>query len=112
MSEKLTSEQIEAITKAVEEHIKASNQNVTTQQVLPVLLSLLNSLPTTIANFIVTPVGGVTTALTGLLNGLIGVLTGAAGLLASSGLAPNLVNVIKQQVPIQQQPNSQQPNQK
>lgn len=112
MSEKLTPAQIEAVTKAVEAHLQSTGTNqVSTQQVVPTVLAILNQLPTIITNFIVTPIGGVTTALTGLLNALIGALTGTVSVLAGSGIAPNLVNIIKQHVPTQGQNNPTQPPQ-
>lgn len=114
MNEKLTPTQIEAVTKAVEEHLAnmGPQNQVSTQQLLPTLLEILNALPTFITNLIVTPLGGITVVLTNLLNALVGILTGTVGLVAGSNLAPHLVNVIKQHVPTpQNQNNSLQPPQ-
>lgn len=112
MSEKLTPQQIEAITKAVEQHLANIGENrVTSQQLIPTLLEILNQLPTVITNLIVTPLGGITNVLINLLNALIGILTGAVGLVAGSNLAPQLVNIIKQHVPTQNQNNPSQPPQ-
>ena len=112
MSEKFTPQQIEAITKAVEDHLQKTGQNeVSTQQLLPILLGILNQLPATITNLIVTPLGGITIVLTNLLNALLNVLTGTIGLVAGSNLAPQLVNIIKQHVPTQAQNNPQQQQQ-
>jgi len=109
MSEKFTPEQIEAITKAVEAHLQNTGQNqVSTQQLIPTLLEILNALPTTITNLIVQPLGGISIVLINLLNALISILTGAVGLVAGSNLAPQLVNIIKQHVPTQQQNHPQQ----
>jgi hypothetical protein len=113
MSEKFTPEQIQAITKAVESHLQNTGQTqVSAQQLLPTLLLILNQLPSTITNLIVTPLGGITTVLISLLNALINVLTGTVGLVAGTNLAPQLVNIIKQHVPTQaQNPSQQQPPQ-
>ena len=104
MSEKLTPEQIAAITKAVETHLQTTGQNqVSTQQLLPELLAVLNALPTFLTNLIAGPGGAAVTLLATIINTLISALTGVTGPLAGSNLAPQLVNIIQKQIPTQNQ---------
>lgn len=108
MSEKLTSEQIAAITKLVEQQV---NQNVSTQQLIPVDLGILNQIPGLITNLITGPAGAAVGLVNSLINNSLGALTGITNTLAGSNLAPQLVNIIKEQVPAAQQAQAQQQKQ-
>lgn len=103
MSEKLTPEQINAITQAVEAHVKATGQNVNTQQLIPELTALLNQIPTFLTNLIGGTGGAAVNTLLSLLTGLTGILTSTTGSIAGSNLAPQLVNIIQKQLPQQQE---------
>lgn len=101
MAQNLTPEQIAEITKVVEAQLRATGQNVSAQQLLPDLIAILNQLPTFITSLITGPGGAAVTLLTTLVNSLLGALTGITGTLAGSNIAPQLVNIIKEQLPQQ-----------
>lgn len=100
MSDKLSPEQIAAITQAVEEHLKATGQNVNAQQI-PNLFGVLNQLPNVVTSLITGSAGAGVNIITSLLNVLTGSLTNIAGTIAGSNLAPQLVNIIQKQIPTQ-----------
>jgi len=104
MSEKLTPEQIETITRAVEAHLNTTGQNVNSQ-------ALLTQLPSLLTGLVTGPAGGAIGLLTTLLSSLTGSLTGITSSILGSNLAPQLVNIIKEHVPMQQQAPVQQPDQ-
>lgn len=110
MSEKLTPEQIAAITQVIEQHLK---QNVTAQQEVPEgsLIDIVNQIPGLITNLITGPTGAAVGLVGTLINTSLDALVRLITIIGGSNLAPELVNIIKQQVPTAPQAPAQQPKQ-
>ncbi|WP_044641116.1 hypothetical protein [Risungbinella massiliensis] len=120
MSKQLTSEQAQLLTKLLEElnknsggekTVQAANvpignaPTVGAQQLIPDLISGLNTLPLLLTNLVTLPLSGISTVLVGqLLPGLTSLLSSLGGVLGVSSLTgqipPGLVNIIKEQVPV------------
>lgn len=100
----LTPDQIELVKQAVEQAVQQqmaegnlSNQ-VNAQQLQLQLLGAFNQLPTLVTSLATTPVN----ILTSIIGNLVQILTGILGVtgIVGGGLAPNLVNIIKKEIPI------------
>lgn len=104
----LTPEQLQAIRAAVEEALKSQNLSPTAkanevntnQSVGTDIISLIPGLVTGV-------ITGATAGLGQLVASLTQSLTSLLGSLAGSAVAPQLVNVIKEYVPVQNPPSSQ-----
>lgn len=100
----LTPEQIELVKQAVEQAVQKQiaegrlSTQVNAQQLQLDLLGVLNQLPTLVTSFATAPVS----ILTSIVGNLVQILTGILGVtgITGGGLAPNLVNIIKKEIPI------------
>ncbi len=107
-----TPEELEQIRALLEEAIRENvpkSQQMQAQQLIPDLISLITSLPTTLINSLGGVVSGATGILSTLVDSLIGILSRLLGLLTGTNgagasimqsLAPSLVNVITKHVPV------------
>ena len=106
----LTPEQIELVKQALDQAVQQKiaqgklSPKVTTEQLLPDILAFLNQLPPVIVNLATTPVTILTTIINSLLEVLENIL-GVTGLVNGGGLSPNLVNIIKKEIPVPNQQN-------
>lgn len=103
----LSPEQIQLLQKALQQITENKSSTQTNPQQLSIdVVKILEQGPQLFSKLISAPITGAGGAITGLLNGLVGIVTGLLGSTSglTNGLAPNLVNIIKKEIPI---PNKQ-----